>query len=364
MKTNKQDRMWNLRQLRLIAFTLIELLVVIAIIAILAAMLLPALSKAKMKAQSTACLGNLKQIGLAMRTCSSDNNEKMAYAKATSTGWGGDVSWDDLLSDRLGGNYDAMSTGWYNPRNMDNNQSYVVTGGLVSQPQIKTLKCPSDKVSKKDDNGLDGSRYRWPLSYGASVTYMGNHNTYVANNKDANGKTIVDSRMKTGVMLLYDIAGGWSDGYDPSNDASGQPRDTNGDYFVGWGAGSQRNQNYPHNLLAVRESMVLDTVGTLSIADSIHGQWGPYVGSGDWADIWNPDSQMQYALANVAAWVDTNSSQGTPQFHGKDMFNYLFVDGHVEFLDRAKTVGKGLTTGGDPALGGAARGMWSIMTGD
>ena len=59
------------------AFTLIELLVVIAIIAILAALLLPALAKAKQKAQQTACINNLKQTGLSIQMYINDNSDTL-----------------------------------------------------------------------------------------------------------------------------------------------------------------------------------------------------------------------------------------------------------------------------------------------
>ena len=83
MKTTELDRPATVRVASklALAFTLIELLVVIAIIAILASLLLPALSKAKTKAQTARCLNNLRQLGIANSLYTSDFNEKFPFMR-------------------------------------------------------------------------------------------------------------------------------------------------------------------------------------------------------------------------------------------------------------------------------------------
>ena len=170
-------------------FTLIELLVVIAIIAILAAMLLPALSKAKLKAQGISCLNNLKELQLGITMYTSDNQEAFPENPGAGTSlnaWvAGVMTWDNSIQP-----------------NLQNTNTTLLTAGEIGPYVAKNtgvFKCPADTVL-----GALGPRVRSVSMNG----FVGDVNN-IANN--INGQATHDWRrfLKTGDVTTLGAVNTW-----------------------------------------------------------------------------------------------------------------------------------------------------------
>jgi len=298
----------SIRRIRSSAFTLIELLVVIAIIAILAAMLLPALAKAKAKAQRIQCTSQLKQLGIGITLFTMDRNDM--FPPAAYGAGRGQLAWDTYIYPYLGGK-------------LSDADRMVGIVDLAYSPKIEV--CPADR----------GQKVWW-----VTDTYSG-----------------VRSYAMNGV------GPGWSSEYqiNSANQTYPLPRVNRG-VGVYWQDVGTPAYNLPDlEAKSYKTSVVRDAGSTLLLVEEPNGQGA--VGN-VWPSICLGPEKAGSALYQIdpkQPAQDPNASsgvnQGLPVYraHG-ERFNYLFHDGHVEALRTSETVGTGTLAN--------SKGMWTMAPGD
>jgi len=311
------------RRNHITGFTLVELLVVIAIIAILAGMLLPALAKAKQKANQTSCMSNMKGLGVAMQMYQGDSQNKLPYARLTMLGNKEGLCWDDLLQPYLGGtaSLDQLSGTYYGPTN---------------KLAIKWALCPADKLPPTAS--AVRRSYSMPQQAGPRP-FAPAFNTLI-------WPPNPESRSGVGLCLQQGAIQGTTTGPNGMGGATwkadASPTSINNTATAttdAWKINSQQSIN---------ASLISDNTGTAVLVERIHP--GNYAGGSFYGEIPNSDYQ----------WDSGNEALGLPNgsHHGNDSYNYLLADGHVDFLGRKFTLGK------TNLLTSMQTGIWSITPRD